>query len=330
MLEWAGDLKISGTGLFLDSRQPRPLCFMSHAHADHLGRHERSLATAGTAALAEYRLRSSGTHVLDYGRPWPLDADTELTPHPAGHVLGSAMLHVRRPAGTLLYTGDFKLRPSLTVPPAEPVAADVLVMESTYGNPFYRFPPWRQTADQLVELAAAAVRDGRQPIVMGYSLGKAQEIVRILTDAGLPVTAHGAVRAMNDLYERQGTHVGATRPYAAADFHGRKAVDLAERGVLVAPPQVARTAFVTKFERSCRIMMSGWALGKGAQYRYGVDHALPLSDHADFDELLELIDRVHPRKIYTHHGFREFADLLRGRGLDADLAKPDDQLLLFR
>ncbi len=329
MLEWADDLKIRGTDLFLDSRAARPLCFVSHAHADHLGRHQTALATAGTAALAEYRLRSAGMTRLTERQPYPLDADTVLTPHPAGHVLGSAMLHVRRPEGTLLYTGDFKLRPSLTVPPAEPAQADVLVMESTYGHPHYRFPPWRQTADRLVDLATAALRDGRQPIVMGYSLGKAQEIVRILTDAGLPVTCHGAVRAMNNLYEQQGVPLGPTRAYAAADFHGKKAVDLAERGVLVAPPQVARSGFVTKFDQPVRIMMSGWALRPGAQYSYRVDHALPLSDHADFDELLELIERVRPRKILTHHGFKAFPDLLRDRGHDAELAHPDGQLRLF-
>ena len=75
--------------------------------------------------------------------------------------------------------------------------------------------------------------------------------------------------------------------------------------------------------------MSGWALRPGAIYSYGVDHALPLSDHADFDELLELIDRVSPRKIYTHHGFKSFAERLRMMGLDAELAKPDEQLTLF-
>ena len=329
MLEWADDLKIRGTDLYLDSRSPRPLCFISHAHADHLGRHERSLATSGTAALAEYRLRTTGMDTLAYGQPLPLDVDTILTAHPAGHVLGSAMLHVRRPEGTLLYTGDFKLRPSLTVEQAQPVEADVLVMESTYGNPYFRFPPWRETADRLVDLVTVAFRDGRQPIVMGYSLGKAQEITRILTDAGLPVTAHGAVRAMNGLYEEQGVPIGATRPYAAADFHGKKAIDLAERGVLVAPPQVARSGFSTKFDKSCRIMMSGWAFSKGAPYRYGVDHVLPLSDHADFDELLELVDRVRPRKVYTHHGFRDFPGHLQKRGIDAELAKPDGQLMLF-
>jgi Cft2 family RNA processing exonuclease len=68
---------------------------------------------------------------------------------------------------------------------------------------------------------------------------------------------------------------------------------------------------------------------KDAKYRYGVDHALPLSDHADFDELLELIDIVRPKKVYTHHGYREFVDELKQRGMDAELACPDPQLSLF-
>jgi Cft2 family RNA processing exonuclease len=76
-------------------------------------------------------------------------------------------------------------------------------------------------------------------------------------------------------------------------------------------------------------MMSGWGLMKNAIYRYGVDHALPLSDHADFDELLELVERVGPRKIYTTHGYREFAETLRGKGLDAECVVKDPQLKLF-
>ena len=75
--------------------------------------------------------------------------------------------------------------------------------------------------------------------------------------------------------------------------------------------------------------MSGWALLKGAQYRYGVDHVLPLSDHADFDELLELVDRVRPKQVYTLHGYPDFVDHLLARGIKAALAKPDPQLRLF-
>jgi Cft2 family RNA processing exonuclease len=76
-------------------------------------------------------------------------------------------------------------------------------------------------------------------------------------------------------------------------------------------------------------MMSGWAIDPNARYRYGVELALPLSDHADFDELLELIDRVRPKKVLAHHGFPQFVDHLKQRGIDAALARPDPQLSLF-
>jgi Cft2 family RNA processing exonuclease len=332
MFQWDNDLRLAGTELFFDSRISRPCCFVSHAHSDHIPRegvHQRAIATAATAALAEYRIGMTAVEKLDYRTPLDLDADTRLQLLPAGHVLGSAMIHVTRPEGSLLYTGDFKLRPSLTVPQAEPARADVLVMESTYGLPMLRFPAWQDVHAQLLDHVSQALRDGRQPIVMGYSLGKAQEIVRILTAGGFPVTCHGAVFAMNAIHEQLGVSLGACRRYVAEDFHGPRAVDLMERGVLVAPPQVARSAFVERFPNPLTILMSGWGMQKNAKYRYGVEEVLPLSDHADFDELLELVERVSPKKVYTHHGYREFAETLRMRGIDASLARPDAQLSLF-
>ncbi|MEA2736211.1 MAG: putative mRNA 3-end processing factor [Humisphaera sp.] len=331
MLEWSDDLKIRGTGIYLDSRKPRPLCVVSHAHGDHIGVHERAIATPATAAMAEHRIGLCGVTELAYGVDHDVEENTRIRLLPAGHVLGSAMVHVTRPEGTLLYTGDFKLRRCLTADCAEPQPADCLVMESTYGLPHFRFPPREQVAAQLVELCESAIRDNRQAIVMGYSLGKAQELTRILTDAGLNVTLHGAPHTINGFYEKFGVALGAYRRYRFEDFHGDAAqrIDLRERGVLVAPPYVARTAFVTRFENPVRIVATGWALLKNAIYRYGVDHAVCLSDHADFDELLELIERVKPRKIFTHHGYKEFVQHLRARGMDAELARPDEQLSLF-
>jgi Cft2 family RNA processing exonuclease len=329
MLEWADDLKLCGTELYLDSRRPRRRCFVSHAHSDHLGAHEQAIATPATATLAEYRIGLRGVAEVDYGTPFDFCPHTRLRLLPAGHVVGSAMVHVTRPEGSLLYTGDFKLRECLTVPRAEACAADVLVMESTFGLPLFRFPPWRQVVDQLADVVADAMKAGRQPIVMGYALGKSQEITRILTGAGFPVTAHGAVFHVNRIHETLGVPLGPYRRYSAADFHGPRALPLEERGVLVAPPNVARSGFVTRFDNPCRVILTGWAMLKNAKYRYGVDHALPLSDHADFDELLELVERVRPKKVFSHHGYREFADILRARGHDAELARPDGQLRLF-
>ena len=165
---------------------------------------------------------------------------------------------------------------------------------------------------------------------MAYSLGKSQEVARILSDGGFNVTMHGATFSISRIYEELGVSLGRFRKYAASDFHGERALDLRERGVLLAPPYVARTGFVTRFSNPCRIVMTGWGLMKNAIYRYGVDHALPLSDHADFGELLELIERVRPKKVFTHHGYREFVDELLKRGIDAELARPDEQMMLFQ
>jgi Cft2 family RNA processing exonuclease len=315
--------------LWLDSRKNRPLCFVSHAHTDHLGRHDLAVATPATARLAEQRISSTRTIELAVGVEHALAENLHVRLLHAGHVLGSAMIHVTHHAGTLLYTGDFKLGTSLTAPRAAPEPAQVLVMESTFGIPVFRFPPRNAVQTQLIELVAQAINHGVQPIVMGYSLGKAQEIVRIMTDAGIPVTEHGAVAAFSTTYEVMGVKLGSRRKYAAADFHGSTALDLRERGVIVAPPQVARSAFVEKFDRKLTIMLSGWGMLKNAHFRYGVDHVLPISDHADFDELIETVERVKPTKVYTCHGYREFADTLRSRGWDARPAIPDRQLRLF-
>lgn len=328
MIEWDGGLRVRTGGLYLDSRRPRDCSFVSHAHSDHIAAHASAIGTRQTFDLARLRTQIAKEIAIPFGVPHPVPGG-QATLHSAGHVLGSAMIHMTTDAGSLLYTGDFKLRPCLTVPSANPVPADLLIMETTYGKSLFRFPPRQTVAAQLIDLVDAALASGVQPIVMGYALGKAQEITRILTDAGFPVTEHGAVSNLSEVYEHHGVALGARRRYAAVDFKGPHALPLEQRGVLVAPPNVARSGFVEHFEKKVTIMCSGWSLLSGAKFRYGVDHVLPLSDHADFDELMELVERVNPRKVLTLHGFSEFADHLRSLGIDAETAKPDPQLRLF-
>lgn len=330
MLEWDAGPKLAGVDFYLDSRRPREFSFVSHAHSDHLSGHRKALGTPATLALAATRVKIGQEVPVEFGGRHTLDRSHRLSLHAAGHVLGSAMIRVERDDGrSLLYTGDCKMRPGPTADTPDPPEADILVTESTYGRPMFRFPPFAETAERMVTLVTAALREGRQPIVMGYALGKAQHAVKVLTDAGLPVTEHGAVAKLSDVYESLGVALGPRRKYKAADFRGAHAVPLEERGVLVAPPQVARSLFSEQFEYRLTIMLSGWSLLKGAEFRYGVDHVLPISDHCDFDELLELIERVRPKKVLTLHGFANTPDILRARGIDAELAKPDPQLRLF-
>jgi Cft2 family RNA processing exonuclease len=66
-------------------------------------------------------------------------------------------------------------------------------------------------------------------------------------------------------------------------------------------------------------MLTGWAMHKSAPYMYrGVDLVLPLSDHADFDELVHLARASGAQRIITMHGEPKFAAILRELGLNAE------------
>lgn len=67
--------------------------------------------------------------------------------------------------------------------------------------------------------------------------------------------------------------------------------------------------------------LSGWGMDNGAKYSYNVDEVFPLSDHADFRELLEYAKESNPEKIYVVHGFKEFVEHLKKLGFDAEELK---------
>jgi putative mRNA 3-end processing factor len=63
------------------------------------------------------------------------------------------------------------------------------------------------------------------------------------------------------------------------------------------------------------VAFSGWALGPGYRYALGADYSFPLSDHCDYQELINLVQAVSPEMVYTVHGFAaEFARDLRKMG----------------
>src|SRR6185312_12120427 len=122
--------------LWLDSTQTRAFGFVSHAHSDHSGRHRRVLLSEATRAFYEHRLgrprRERQTHALPFHQALALgDQAVELLP--AGHVLGSAQLALRRADGRcLVYTGDLKLIARPTAEAADVPRCDFLVIESTF------------------------------------------------------------------------------------------------------------------------------------------------------------------------------------------------------
>ncbi len=310
--------------LWLDPHFGVRRAFVSHAHSDHVARHEESYCSEVTALLMRERYHWPKERLL---RELPLREPVkmngwELRLLPAGHIIGSAMLHLTRlrDGATLLYTGDYKLRQGLSSERCELLEADTLIMETTFGLPEFRFPPTGETVVRVLKFVTETLEDGGIPVLLGYSLGKAQEVLCALADLGVPVMLHKAVMEMTEVVRPLLGRLPELKPLDAASARGH---------VVVIPPGALKSPAVRKLKNCRTAMLSGWALQPGARYRYQVDEAFPLSDHADHPELLETVALVKPKRVYLVHGYtREFAAELRSMGYEAWSLEMNDQLEL--
>ena len=310
--------------LWLDPWDAKPHAFVSHAHADHFARHEAVLCSEVSAVLLQHRYKLAPQRLEAVAFHVPLVRDGfRLRLLPAGHIPGSAMLHITRLAdnASLLYTGDFKTRRSRTAEAVNFLTAETLVMETTFGLPVYEFPAQLEIEADILRFIADGFADGETPVLLGYSLGKAQEALALLEEHGIPALLHPAAAAMTRACRDAGVP-GLPEPL---EFDGH-----APPGhVVIAPPSAVRTDLLRGLKAKRTAMLSGWALQPGAKYRYRVDAMIPFSDHADFAGLLECVQRVRPRRVLTVHGYAaEFAADLRARQIDAWCATGDDQLEL--
>jgi len=303
VFHWDGGLKLTKADLAVDFRRRQPRAFISHAHTDHMARHAYALCTAATAALYHFRLGARPVREMAYHEPieW---GGLRLTAYPAGHCLGSAMLLAEDGRERLLYTGDFKLDAPASCDAAELPQADLLVIESTYGRPDYRLPPRGEVLAELFELLRKTLQRDAVPVIEAYSLGKGQEVTRLLTAEGFRVAQHEQVYQISRIYQSFGVDLGRFTRY-------RGRID--PETVLIVPPRT-RIQFAG---RQVRFAVTGWARDERAKYRLRVDHAVPLSDHADYDDLLEAVARVNPRKVFCTHGPESFVDRLCEAGFEA-------------
>jgi putative mRNA 3-end processing factor len=300
-------LKLTKADLAIDFSRRQPRAFVSHAHHDHMARHELALCTPETGQLYQHRFDRRRVLELPYRKTitW---GEMELTTYPAGHCLGSAMLLANDGKQSLLYTGDFKLGPTATAEEAELPQADILVMESTFGRPQYRLPPRAETIARLIELVQQTIASERTPVIHAYVLGKAQEITKILTSAGIPVLQHASIFEISQVYERCGMALGNCKIYDGAPVPG---------SAVIVPPRRSRGFRLPNLGPTVSFAVTGWAIDAGTKFRWGVDHALPLSDHADFDQLISAAEQVEAKVIYCTHGPESFVETLRDRGLNA-------------
>jgi Cft2 family RNA processing exonuclease len=198
----------------------------------------------------------------------------------------------------------------------------MLVMETTFGRPRYVFPPVEQIVAEILDFCQRTLRDGAVPVLLGYTLGKSQELLAHLDECAAPLLLHPALRDYVAVYESLGVRFPSYTLWSPGmDASGH---------VLLCPTGASASRLGGMLPRARTAYVSGWALDRSARWRFGTDTCFPLSDHADYPELLEYVRLSGARRVYTVHGSAaEFAQDLRLMGYDADAVEQPAQLALF-
>ncbi|MHA7646933.1 MBL fold metallo-hydrolase [Nitrosopumilus sp. S4] len=297
-----------GKRVFLDPKNSHVngINFVSHAHSDHLpskngGTILSSIETNEIAHLRGFKMQNHVESLEDFSL---IDS---------GHILGAKGLLF----DDIFYTGDICTRNRGFLQGAKIPKCKTLITECTFGLPEFVFPKLDEILKQVNELVSELYSKGIPVILMGYQLGKAQTITQLFGHWG-PLYFHDSVKEMNSLHQKFGVPLNDGIGHTEAQKTG-----LLDKKpwMMVAPMLSAKNKFIQEMKSkygAVTIGFSGWAQSSRFPFGRRTDYSFPMSDHCDFNELIEMVIKSEAEQVYTIHGFvEEFALHLQKIGIKA-------------
>ena len=295
---------------YLDPSKPVDKAIISHAHADHarvgMGQY---LSHPITAAVMKRRMSPDlPVSCLEYGENFFVNG-VQVSLHPAGHIPGSSQIRVEYKGEVWVYSGDYNTQKDPTFSSFEPLKCHTFITESTFGLPVFK---WRDPSEIFNEIriwVAETKETGLMPILLAYSLGKAQRLI-----AGLPelrFALHGSVAQVNH----------ALLPFldlSNSFFVNSENINQQAFDVVIAPPNVLYGNWLNRFGANSSSFVSGWMAIRANKNRSGYERGFVLSDHADFKNLILSIKATQASKVLVTHGYQSvFARYLNEIGIEA-------------
>ena len=275
--------------VILDPVRKTPGSVVSHGHMDHLT--SGGIMTPQTLDVLKVRRGGTG-HALPLGKEIDLNG-FRVALKDAGHVFGSAMVRV----DDLLYTGDFNPEGGATCGKARPEFVQSLIVDATYGRPGYSFPPKKEVESDLLNWLEMELADG--PVALaGYEFGKGQELIALVNRLGVEVAVADRIADLADIYVRHGIDLRYRRLSSLSESERKDPRAYILPPGWLRPPLDDSVSWIGSIGLRTAYV-SGWCAMFDFTRRYGVDAQFPLSDHGDFDDVMDFIAACGPRRVYT-------------------------------
>ena len=302
--------------VYLDPWLPVTNAIITHGHADHSRYGHKNYITHHTnVAIIKHRLGDISVTGKDWNETFTING-VKFSLHPAGHIIGSAQVRVEYKGEVWVFTGDYKTEDDGVAVPYEVVKCDTFITECTFGLPAFKWLPQAEVMTSINNWWADNRAEGKASVLFGYSLGKAQRLLKYLDPNIGTIYTHGAIENMTNvvrpLIDLPPTTL-VTRETNKKDFAG---------SIVLAPPSAHGGTWIRKMAPFVTGSASGWMAFRGARRRRAVDKGFVLSDHCDWYGLLDSIKATGAEKIIATHGYTDiFSRYLRELGYDARTAK---------
>ena len=298
-------------GFYIDPILPVENAVISHGHADHARNgHKKILCSNRSEKIIRHRVKFESIQSLNFQESIRID-DIKLTMYPASHVLGAAQILLETKGRRWLYTGDFRLAEDSSCDAFEPIKTDVLVMESTFGLPVFRWRDELEVFKEIFDMWENCKQTKMNLVLYCYSLGKSQRILhgmkRYFGTSAFPgnIRVHPSISAINNIYK----HHGIDFPDHSAFSLHKEAEDST---LILLPPSVKGTKMIDKCKPCIEAVVSGWMAVRGNRRRETGCKGFVLSDHADWTELNRLVELTEAKNVITVHGksnvFRKYIE----------------------
>ncbi|RPG61883.1 MAG: ligase-associated DNA damage response exonuclease [Flavobacteriaceae bacterium TMED206] len=302
----------SKADVYLDPWRGVKKAIITHGHSDHARWGSKSYITQiDNVPILKHRLGDISVTGKKYGDKFQINGVT-FSFHPAGHVPGSSQIRVEYRGEVWVFTGDFKTQDDKISTPYEPIKCNTFITECTFGLPVYKWEEPKIVHGQINKWWAKNKSNGITSLLLGYSLGKIQRLLKNLDPEIGKIYTHGATEKMTEVLR-------AKIDFPKTNLITRDTIKKEIEGNLVlAPPAVLGSVWSRKLGITSSGYASGWMAIRGARRRRAVDRSFVLSDHADWDGLLSAIYSTECENVITTHGYTDiFAKYLNEKGLNA-------------
>lgn len=298
---------------YIDPWHPVDYAVTTHGHADHVKWGNKNyLCHELTKPILKQRYGlEDNVQTLPYYQEIDING-VKLSLHPAGHVIGSSQIRLKYKDEICVVSGDYKVEYDGISTAFEPVKCHTFVSESTFGLPIYNWQPQELIFEQMQSWIADNHQKQKTSILIAYSLGKAQRLIKNLAGQ-YPIYVHHSIANLNEGFAQAGVILPETIRITA-DIKK----DELQKGIVIVPPALADGRWVKSLINPAIGVCSGWmAVRAGRRWR-SADAGFALSDHADWPGLLAAIKATEAEKVFVTHGSTAvFAKYLNEIGIAA-------------